>query len=409
MKKIQRSIFLCGIFLLSSLLVPTLVYSKSSKSKPAIQWSKTYSGSQEEAHAHCIIEMSDGGFVQIGETGFIEDLTARILIVKTDSNGDLSWKKEFGSPGYNLGNSIVEGPDASLIAVGSLNKDAFIIKLDATSGKTIWKKIWNPGTEDAFEAVAISETGGIIATGYKNGIAENTFYNEGEGYLIKTDKDGNEVFVRDINTVLSTGYRIKTLSDGYLIMGMPLLEGKPQYKIVKFKFDGEFVWGKGFLGDTLFWGFDVDDKGNIFLSGHDTNGPLSKNYDVVTAKLTATGEEIWRRWSGQPRGYNAKFIHDETWGLRQTNDGGCLVVAGSGDEYSYSASGHSTGSSDRWVIYLIKYDAKGGKEWQLVRSGLDVWGEDGDWAGEDVVITAEGDIVVAVDNGGFGFVKFKKP
>lgn len=373
---------------------------------PVLLWSRSYGGSEEESHAHYIIETSDRGFVQIGETGFIDDNSAKILIVKTDEAGELLWKKEIGSKGYNLGNSLVEAPNGDIIAVGSLQKDALLVRLDGSSGEILWQKTWDLGTEDAFEGVALSESGGFIVTGYANGLAENTFYNEGEGYLIITDSEGNEIFSKDIKYFLSTGYRVITQVDGYLIMGMPSLENSSNCKIVKCDFEGTVLWGKALSGSTLFWGFDVDSVGNMYLAGHDTDGPLSDNYDILTVKLSHVGEELWQQWSGQPRGYNSSYIHDETWGLRTTPDGGCIVVAGSGDEYDYHGIGHPTGSSDRWVTYLIKYDAEGTKEWEKIETGLDVWNEEGDWAGEDITLTTDGGFLVAYDNGGFGFAKF---
>ena len=81
-----------------------------------------------------------------------------------------------------------------------------------------------------------------------------------------------------------------------------------------------------------------------------------------------------------------------------TAGGGCIVVAGSGDEYSYSEKGHPAGVSDRWVVYLIKYDSQGNKKWEKVVTGLDIWNEHEYWAGEDIVTTVDGWFVVAVDN-----------
>ena len=70
-------------------------------SAPKVLWHRAYNGSGEESHPHYVIETRDGGFLMVGETGFVEDRTARIFLVKTDSKGRLKWKRELGRRGYN--------------------------------------------------------------------------------------------------------------------------------------------------------------------------------------------------------------------------------------------------------------------------------------------------------------------
>ena len=56
-------------------------------------------------------------------------------------------------------------------------------------------------------------------------------------------------------------------------------------------------------------------------------------------------------------------------------------------------------------IYLIKYSSNGTLQWEGLYADLDLWGEKGDNAGEDVCITSDGGYLVANDVGGFGFTK----
>ncbi|MHC4721334.1 MAG: hypothetical protein ACYS6I_01360 [Planctomycetota bacterium] len=92
---------------------------------PAMQWHQAYNGSGEESHPHYVIETSDGGFLMVGETGFIPN-QAKIYVVKTNSSGGLLWQKEFGSNGYNLGNGCVETPDGNYVIAGTLNYNAVL-------------------------------------------------------------------------------------------------------------------------------------------------------------------------------------------------------------------------------------------------------------------------------------------
>ena len=54
--------------------------------------SGTMGGSQAESHGHYIVQVTDGGFVQVGETGMLPN-SAKIFVVKVDQNGALMWQK----------------------------------------------------------------------------------------------------------------------------------------------------------------------------------------------------------------------------------------------------------------------------------------------------------------------------
>ena len=64
-----------------------------STTPPNIEWITSISGSEEESHAHFILASREGGYLQVGETGFIPN-NAKILVVKISENGQLEWKKD---------------------------------------------------------------------------------------------------------------------------------------------------------------------------------------------------------------------------------------------------------------------------------------------------------------------------
>ena len=94
---------------------------------PSPSWCVSHLGSQEESHGHFIMSCQDGGFIQVGETGFLPN-SAKLLVVKTDENGNLSWKKEFHENGHNLGNSVLEDEDGYIIC-GEIDQNSALIKL----------------------------------------------------------------------------------------------------------------------------------------------------------------------------------------------------------------------------------------------------------------------------------------
>lgn len=97
--------------------------------------------------------------------------------------------------------------------------------------------------------------------------------------------------------------------------------------------------------------------------------------------------------------FEARYIHDEAWGVRATPDGGCIITAVTGDEYpEYSAIGSDR--SDQRKVYMVKYGPDGIMEWQSTYGTPEE-----DWAGEDLVLTQDGGVMIAVDNAQFGFMK----
>lgn len=373
------------------------MFAAQAMAQPAQQWYTAHNGTAEESHGHFIMSCSDGGFLQIGETGFIPN-SAKLLVVKTDANGSLLWKKEFGSRGHNLGNAAYELGDGYLIC-GALNQNSTLIKLNKSNGSTIFNKTYDNGGSDAFEHVAETPTG-LMAVGYiRAEDSNNTFYTEGQGYLTLLDNAGNKVNGININNYTSHAYRIKAHDGALLVSG--LSAGAERYNLLKFNYSGGLIWNKNYGGDgnNHCFGMDINANGEIFLTGHTTVG--TENWDTYTMKINGNGEQIWETKKGNPRGFNPLYVHDEAWGIKATPDGGCLVVAGSGDEYESYSSCNTNGCSDVWRVYLIKYDANGRVEWQQTYFADNAV----DWAGEDVDLTGDGGAIVAVDDGTFGFLK----
>ena len=368
-------------------------------SQPSIDWFQNYNGSSEESHGHYIIVCNDGGFLQIGESNFLPN--SKIFIVKTNSDGQFLWSREINIGGHNLGNSAIELDDGYLIS-GSMNRNSALIKLDKNTGETIFSQTFNNGGTDAYEH-AVSTPNGIVAVGYKNAQdSNNTFYTEGQGFLSFHDFDGNQINTINLNSYISQAYRIKYFNGELLIAG--LTEEAFDFKLIKISLDGTILWHNEYGGNDYdhCFGMDINSNGEIFLAGHTLSGTI--NWDTYTMKLDNSGNIIWEQKNGNPRGFNPQYIHDEAWGIKATNDGGCITVAGTGDEYNYSEC-NGNDCSDTWNVYLLKYDSSGQLDWETTISSLDVSNYAYDWAGEDIDLTDDGGAIVAVDNGQFGFLK----
>ena len=363
---------------------------------PAQEWFKSHNGSEEESHGHFILSCSDGGFLQVGETGEISNST-KILAVKTNSDGELLWSQEISTGNHNLGNSAMETPDGYLI-FGSQNKNSSITKLNKSNGVLIWNKLTDNGGADAFEHGALTNNG-IIGIGYRNAEDDNnTFFTQGDGYLTLLNNQGEKINGIQLN--LAHPYRIEPYNTEYFVSG--LTENAADFGLIKIDSIGNTIWMEQYGGDKAdhCFGMDVAADGYVFLTGHTLSG--TDNWDTYTLKISNNGDLVWESKTGNPRGFNPKFIHDEAWGIRSTVDGGCIIAAGTGDEYGrYRRRCGSQGdNSNRWHVYVIKYNSIGQIDWQRTIGG----GKGIDWAGEDIDLTPNGGAIIAVDNGEFGFL-----
>jgi len=366
---------------------------------PDFEWIKSVEGSQEEAHAHFIFTTNDNGYIQVGETGFLDNNTAKILVAKTNSQGDLIWKKEFGDPGHNLGNSVIEVSDGYIVT-GALNKNSTVIKLEKSNGDQKWLKTYDNGGNDAIEHI-VETPDGLVAVGYINAVDENnTFYTEGTGYITFIDSEGNKTSGKNLDTKMSHGYRVYRINDNLIISG--LTPGAEDYALMKTNLSGDQVWVKTYGGDNMdhCFAMDISNDNSIYLSGHTLSGV--QNWDSYTMKIDIDGNKLWEKKRGNPRGFNPLYIHDEVWDLKATDDGGCIIVAGTGDEYAYEEScAQSKDLSNVWQVYLIKFSSSGEIQWD--KTYAPVSGDD--WAGEAIDITSDGGAVIAVDNSQFGILK----
>lgn len=152
-------------------------------------WSRTYiTGFDTEAHS--VIQTTDEGFVLVGtskETG-----TDNAFLLKTDSTGNFMWNRTYGYIGDENAYDVAQTAGGGYIIAGQTNSfgagdvDAYLIKTDEV-GLVTWSSTYGGANYDAARCVAITNDGGYIINGFKTDPSGNYF----EGYMIKTDANGN--------------------------------------------------------------------------------------------------------------------------------------------------------------------------------------------------------------------------
>jgi hypothetical protein len=384
------------LFILHLVLIEISILNAQS---PTMEWHKGY-GTNNEEHVHEGVQTTDGGYIAVGHTWEGSTQYTDILVVKTSSNGTEEWEEIIGTSGqYDVGICVLEVSDGYLVggAIHNGNQQRGLAKLDF-AGNVIWEKTYPNTASGCIRGIDGTSDGAIVATGYKNSPEEGYLFiaDDSDGFIMKLDTSGTIIWEKDIS--VTQGTKVRQEVNGCFAIASTdwFWNGSDHQDVVLIKTDsnGDEFFINNYGGADLDQCFDFDlcsDGGYIF-AGHTLSFGVV-NWDYYLLKVDSDGNEEWFKTFGQPRGYDAQYIHDEAYGVRETSDGGFIVAGGSGDEYTYSGSGHPSGPSDEWKAYLVRTDNSGNKLWEEVYPPTSV----GNNAGEYIDITSDNGYVVFTD------------
>ena len=367
---------------------------------PRMEWHRGHRTDRGD-HVHYGLQTLDGGYVMAGQTSESRR-GSDMLVVKTDAEGKPEWQKIVGTPGRpDFANFVMEVPGGFVVA-GALDVEGdqrrALVKFDA-KGNIVWQKTYAHAGTGSLRSAHLTRDGGLVATGFVGSRDRGYQFisDDGEGSLIKTDAEGNLLWEKTLSAA-PHGIRVVEVDEGYAISGVSTESGR-NFCLMKTDHAGNLLWHKNYGGAEQEDLFDSDSTtdGGFILAGHKlVLGAVSDNTDVFDfwlVKVDRDGNLEWDKTFGQPRGYDPRHIRDESYGVKQTPDGGYVMVGGTGDEDSYSASGHPAGPSDIWKAYVVRTDADGKLLWE------GVYGEPaGNNAGEYINLTSDGGYVVFTDS-----------
>ena len=347
--------------------------SDGSDDLPNILWSKVY----EYGQALSVQQTSDEGYILSGICG--EDAT----LVKTDINGTAEWIKhlggEYGDEAYDAiecsdGGFLITGADGYTSSHGL--KETFLIKTDK-DGNELWYKTFRrhdrKGSCWGDSVIEVSDGLVILATLGGYGGTEKC-----DVWLFKTDMNGNELWNRTYGGESANDNGdslIQTKDGGFIITGYTSSFdiGGGDAWLLKTDSEGNELWNKSYGGYSMDTGRDViqTDDGGYMIAGRYT--PKYETWaDVGLFKTDSSGNLEWIRHYGgtdQDSGYS----------VTMTDDAG-YVISG----VRHSGLPHFTG-------WLLKTDGNGNKLWDKVIGGT---------YANDVIKSNDGNYVVAGLNGG---------
>ncbi|HLG35845.1 MAG TPA: T9SS type A sorting domain-containing protein [Bacteroidia bacterium] len=183
-------------------------------------WTQVFGHSGNE-YAYSIKETSDGGFIIAGK-GSVGAGGTDMLLVKTNSTGNILWSKTFGTTANEDGYSVEQTNDSGFIIAGSNGVtsgyyNVLLIKTD-TSGTLQWSKTYTNLLHNYGKSVRQTADGGYVIAGY----TDNTGINSADAYLVKTDGSGNMLWSKTygVATWTELAYCVQQTNDGgYILSG----------------------------------------------------------------------------------------------------------------------------------------------------------------------------------------------
>ena len=164
--------------------------------KGNMEWNKTYGGIDDD-EGFFVQQTSDSGFILTGVINSIVTGSDDILLIKTDSVGNIEWEKTFDSGDLDLGHSVQQTYDGGFIVLGSIKSiddeenGVWLIKTDIF-GNMQWNETIIRTKYDDGWAVEQTFEGGFVVVG------ESEWFRgrNGELYIIKTNNSGHYEFYK---------------------------------------------------------------------------------------------------------------------------------------------------------------------------------------------------------------------
>lgn len=260
-------------------------------------------------------QTQDGGYILTGYTTDGEYGGEDVLLIKTNSMGETTWRKTFGGAGKDNGWAVRQTDDGGYIIAGFTNSfgsgdmDIYLIRTD-DKGEVIWTKTFGEEGEEFGWDVRITKDNEFIIA------AQTTSIGEGEidAYLLKVDKDGKEVWSHpyggnQIDRIFSVQ---QTPDGGYVAAGITYSftsvspDDRDGY-LLKTDSLGKLEWEKTFGKDLYDVAHSIaltQDTGYI-ITGYGESFAIAGSRDVYLIKTDGKGQEQWVKTygeSGEERG-----------------------------------------------------------------------------------------------------------
>jgi hypothetical protein len=248
-----------------------------------MMWSKKIGGTGFGS-PYSIVQTIDGGFAIAGMTESFGAGKKDILLVKTDSDGNVQWNMTYGGTKddwvYN-GDCLVQTTDKGYAIAGFTNSfgagndDFWLVKTDSI-GNELWSKTFGGSGDDEARSIVQTTEGGYAILGCTKSFGSGSF----DIWLVKTDEKGDLLWSKtygETNNSIEYGISIVNTKDGGYALGGQLWTSRMTHKgilLIKTDSSGNQVWNMTYGGalEFVFESLIQTSDGGYAMTGYDVGG-----------------------------------------------------------------------------------------------------------------------------------------
>ncbi len=255
-------------------------------------WSIDWGGERHDK-GRGVCELSNGGYVIVGEKNSYEIGSYIGSATKFSRDGDSLWTRYYGGEESDYLRDVVATDDGGFIAAGYTSSfgngtnNAWVVKADS-DGEIEWQNIYGGGGADFFRSIISTADGGYAAAGFSNSYGGG----RSDHFLVKIDSEGNEEWH---TTYEGEGreecYSVIQTSDGGYALGGVLDEVGSTWWLVKTDANGELEWDhRHYAGGVIFSLLQTSDIGYV-MGGRGYQGDEFGTFNCI--RVDSVGEEQW--------------------------------------------------------------------------------------------------------------------
>ncbi len=277
-------------------------------------WYKEYVSSTDYGYGVRLIQAADGGYMI---AGYVENYSSTLgytdagCVLKTTSDGSLSWLKQYFELGDNYITDIVSTTDGNYAFLASSYSNSsetldtsYVVKINS-SGTVIWSKYLSTSVldQDATTMIPTSDGGLVVSGSIDRFVNRNgTEFHITQPMMFKLDQNGSLLWSKaSDNNLIADIYLWGVTEDkdgGYVATGqyyLPDSQNQPGIEagyMMKVNSSGTLQWTKQFSDlniDGYFYNPLTSADGSMVVAGGAYNNNLNLGYGSLYKFTTSYG------------------------------------------------------------------------------------------------------------------------
>jgi hypothetical protein len=293
-----------------------------------------------------LVQLPDSNYIVTGTTTNTLTGDYDVILAKIDTAGNLMWQKTYTHPDYDQAAALKLTPDGKIIIVGKTESlgtyhDVLLIKTDL-NGNLIWRKRFGNTFDEIYNSIEIIKNNTEYLLGGRYGYSSSgTDYYDMS--IMRTDTAGNIVWQQQYGTVGGNEYggiAISTLDSGYAICGI-YNNSAAVLKINKF---GAVQWNKNYgFPSNSFMRQVIQLKDSSFAMIASSAYIPTNSLTAFLLKADKNGNQMWQRVYPGPT-----TIPNYFYGFNTTADKGFIMTG----QYNHIGQPYQN-------MWLVKTDSLG--------------------------------------------------